>query len=479
VKQWNDVDATATSTATARISQGIVQEQNGNGRTDQSLDAAQVTANSQLAVSATQVAQQSAHNIDKVMASAPKHASVGAVQQSNSAHGSATASVDADIAQWIGQFQDAGAADSQQADATQLHTNTQDGVAASQVAQSRTTNLNDVDVPNGSRATNPTVGQQNETFVDTSATNVSKVDGWIHQAQGGVGNYEMADAQQEGLLGQVNSASAPAQQNEVLNAASWRGIEPPAEPNPTDGGDNPGGPTDGGPTDGGPTDGGPTNGGPTDGGPSNPGTTDGGPSSPSTNGDTGTRPGGTQVTTPFNPSQNSADGSKSNGSPNGADRGEKVGTTQSDRHGEQYGTLTPPRGPSWALSHGNAPLNDGSNAPPANGPSAPPPSAPPAPTPPQTPAAGSSPNGPKTETLTPRGKNRGHGAPPPPLGHGDWSDLGATSPAPSAGGGGAGGLAVLTLGQYELAVPEVLGRQLSILVLGRSGSFVEPFEWPG
>jgi hypothetical protein len=38
---------------------------------------------------------------------------------------------------------------------------------------------------------------------------------------------------------------------------------------------------------------------------------------------------------------------------------------------------------------------------------------------------------------------------------------------------------VLTLGRYELAVPEVIGRQLSTLTLGRSGTFVEPFEWPG
>jgi hypothetical protein len=35
------------------------------------------------------------------------------------------------------------------------------------------------------------------------------------------------------------------------------------------------------------------------------------------------------------------------------------------------------------------------------------------------------------------------------------------------------------LGRYEIAAPEVLGPHVSTLTLGRSGAFVEPFEWPG
>ena len=85
----NDVDATTTATATARISQGIVQEQVGNGTTEQAPPPSSGRATRRSRVAAAQTAQQSAHNINKVAAPSPKHAAVGAVQQSNSAHGTA------------------------------------------------------------------------------------------------------------------------------------------------------------------------------------------------------------------------------------------------------------------------------------------------------------------------------------------------------------------------------------------------------
>ena len=230
VRQSNDADATASATVTARVAQGIVQEQVGNGTTDQAATAQQWLLNSQLAVAATQTAQTRARNINKVEAPSPKHAAVAAVQQSNGAHGSASVSVDTEVAQWIGQFQNAGASDSQEAVAEQLHINQQDGVSFSQVAQSGTTNLNNLDVPAGSRATNPSVGQRNEATVTTTAADSSSIDGWIHQAQGGVADIEQAAARQEGIVNQSNSASAPATQSELLNAAAWNGVEPPADP---------------------------------------------------------------------------------------------------------------------------------------------------------------------------------------------------------------------------------------------------------
>jgi hypothetical protein len=472
VRQSNDVDATASAEATARIAQGIVQEQVGNGTTDQSVDALQWVLNSQNAVAATQTTQTRARNINEVAAPAPRSAAVAAVQQSNSAHGSATTAVATDIAQWIGQFQNAGQADSQDASATQLHINTQDGFSASQVAQSGTTNLNDLDVPLGSQATNPSVGQRNESTVTTTDSDTSTIDGWVHQAQGGVparpGQLtEEADARQEGIVGQRNSASASANQSEILNAAGWNGVEPP--PPPTDDGPGDDGPGDGGPGDGGPGDGGPGTGGPGTGGPGTGGPADGG----STGIGTGLQPG------TVSGAPTAAIGSEAKASisarPGGIHRDQVVDSTQDDRFGQPFGALAPPSGPNWSLS--NAPSDDSTHAPADRGPSAPPPSAPPAPTPPPpTAGAGTGPSPTKAEQAPRKAHASGT---PPPLGHEDWSDSGSSSPAPAPLPGGGSGLAVLALGRYELAIPDVVGRQLSILILGRSGAFVEPLEWPG
>ena len=122
----------------------------------------QWVSSTQVATSAAEAAQQTVANVNKVAAPSPKRAAVGAVQQSNTATATASTLIDADIAQWLGQFQTAGTADSQSADATQLHVNSQDSFSASQVAQVRSTNLNNVDVPALSRATNPSVSQSND-----------------------------------------------------------------------------------------------------------------------------------------------------------------------------------------------------------------------------------------------------------------------------------------------------------------------------
>jgi len=92
--------------------------------------------------------------------------------------------------------------------------------------------------------------------------------------------------------------------------------------------------------------------------------------------------------------------------------------------------------------------------------------------------AGSNPNQTKVEASPPRTQQRGDFGPPPPPGSADWSGFGASGSAPLLLGGGSG-LAAITLGRYELAVPELLGRQLSNLILGRSGTLIEPLEWPG
>ena len=130
------------------------------------------------------------------------------MQQTNSAHGSASVSVDTDIAQWIGQFQNAGASDRPGRGREQLHINPQDGVSVSQVAQTRTTNLNNAGRPAGQPGDEPerrpaaTRRRSRRPPSDTSS-----IDGWIHQAQGGVADIEQAEARQEGIVDQSNSAS--------------------------------------------------------------------------------------------------------------------------------------------------------------------------------------------------------------------------------------------------------------------------------
>ena len=309
------------------------------------------------------------------------------------------------------------------------HVNTQDGFSASQVAQTRTTNLNDLDVPPASQATNPSVGQSNTASVDTTAGDKSVIDGWIHQAQGGVATFEEASAQQEGVVSQSNTASAPATQSDLLNHATWNGVEPPADRRRPDDGT----PKDGGPTDGGPTDRRPDRRRPHDRRPD-----DRRPHDRSAGHrqrrPPATRPGFTSTSTTSTTSIGSRTAATGPGSRNGSARDQVVVTTQNDRHGKQTGTLTPPRGPSWALAQNPSENNnDGSNAPGPN-PGAPPPVAPPAPTPPAPSAAGSTPNQTKVVSGPPRAKQRGHLGPPPPPGSEDWSGFGATSPAPPLSG---------------------------------------------
>ncbi len=81
----------------------------------------------------------------------------------------------------------------------------------------------------GSRATNPSVRQRNEVFTTAAAADTSVIDAWIHQALGGVSEYEIAEARQEGTVEQSNLMYSPASQSDLLNHATWNGVEPPAD----------------------------------------------------------------------------------------------------------------------------------------------------------------------------------------------------------------------------------------------------------
>jgi hypothetical protein len=424
VLQWNEVEAVTTAKVSARISQAIVQEQNGNGPTVQSVEAEQWLNNTQVAVAVAQSAQATARNVDRVSPPSSPH---GAVRQSNSASSAAASTIEATIAQWIGQLQDGGVATLQHADATQFHVNSQDGLAVSQVAQARTTNLNDAAAPHAGA---PTAGQRNEAFVTTAVLDTSVIDGWIHQAQGGVADSELARARQEGIVAQTNMAYAPASQSDLLNHAAWGDVAPPAEQPVADDADDAAIEQ-------------PTN---TSAGPS-----DGGGAGPSP--------------TVFTPRAGLRDSDSRTGS-----HRDILDRSHDDRHGWQTGSHVPLRGPTGALDNGSA---AGSS----EAPNAPEPRAPAPPTALDlSPRTGTSGRTQVSASVSPGSRQRAHHSPPSP-GSEDWSGFGASSTAPPSGGGS--GPSVLTLGRYELAAPEGLGPHLFTLIPERSGASVEPFEWPG
>jgi hypothetical protein len=255
VTQTNFVAADATATATAQVIQLIGQQQ----ETDQSvapwLVAGQAASNSQTAEAAAQAVQTAPQNLDFVVAPAPNQAAVGGVEQTNAGMATAGTELDTFVWQEIDQGQLVGDSTEQEADAAQAQANAQSGLVAATVAQTRTTNLNDLVVPAGSRATNPTVRQQNLAATGVTATDTSELDALITQGQGGSGLAELASAAQQATVRQSALAYSPASQSDLLNRAAWAGIEPPAD-------DSPAPPPDAPPDDPGPGSGGGGNGAP-------------------------------------------------------------------------------------------------------------------------------------------------------------------------------------------------------------------------
>ena len=427
VLQSNIVEAVATAQVTAEVSQAVVQEQNGNDTTHQHVGAEQWTSNTQVARATAEAAQTSARNENAVSSPSPTHAVVAAVEQSNSASASASSTIDAKIAQWIGQFEDGGVAIVQKADATQLHVNAQDGTAVSVVGQTRTTNLNDVDVPNGSQATNPRVRQRNEVFTTATVVDTSAIDDWIHQVLAGAAEVELAETRQERTVEQSKLESSPASQSDRLNRATWRGVEPAADY--VGGPDQAGGPDE---------------------------TRGPGPAA----GPALTFGGSQESTTPATPQVETAE----SGSRGGAQR-EPVSGDPAGEGGQ--GKLIAPPTPSSGLGQ-SGPVAPGAGAPGTSQ------------------GSGSASRAVETLSATGAAQSENGSAQPedgkrandmaPPQRQ-DLPKVGTIGSAPPSGGGG--GISVLTLGTYEFAVPARLGPQVSTPTFGRSVALPEPFEWPG
>ncbi len=226
VQQSNVITAEATATATVQVLQLVDQQQETDDSVEQWVDAGQAATNAQTAEAVAEAGQTSPQNLNLVAAPSPNAAAVAGVEQTNAGAARAAAALDATIGQEIDQNQLVGGSTAQEADAAQVHANAQDGLAAATVGQTRTTNLNDVTVPAGSRATNPSVRQQNLASASASATDTSEIDAWIVQGQGGSGLVELTIASQQGSVRQSAATYSPASQSDLLNRAAWAGIEP-------------------------------------------------------------------------------------------------------------------------------------------------------------------------------------------------------------------------------------------------------------
>ena len=437
VLQWNEVEADTTPPSTRGSARASSRSRTATARRSRKT-AEQWTNNSQVGrPPLSRPGDRAQHQQGD--APSPKKAAVGAVQQSNSASLRGLTSLDADVAQWIGQFQDGGDSKDQVADR---------GAASRQLAGRRLglAGLPDPDEqhqrhqrPEGSQATNPTASQRNEAYVTTLAIDKSVVDGWILQAQ-------------------VASPGA-SPRTRGRKASSARRTAPPRRPRRPTSRTAPPGPVSSAAVDdrrpgrrqprrpGDP--GNPNPGDPGNPNPGIPATRTPEPRQPEPR-----RPERRRQPTPVRrrrPPPPRLRGPDSPGTP-------KTGSPGDRRHERTAGlgpraatSLRRPTGVTTAARH-----DHGSNAPNGPGPGAPRPS-PDAPRPRRSRPARAPPTQ-KSEVDHRARKGAPGRSPPPPPGAEDWSDFGATAPAPSSGGGS--GVAALALGQYELAVPEVLGRQL-------------------
>jgi hypothetical protein len=421
VTQANAVSAEAEAATLADVEQAVAQEQRGDDATEQWVEADQWAANAQVSIAVALTTQVDAQNVNVIWGGTADKARIAAVEQANEAETVAIALSEAVILQWIGQAQYAGVASVQLAVATQLHASLQTALAAAVVTQTRTANLNDVRVPKGSRATNPSVRQRNIVFTDSTSANWALIDAWILQTQEGAADIESSDAEQQGVVDQSADAYSPASQLDLLNRAGWLGIEPPDDaPGPTDG-DEP--PADG---------------------PA--------PVSPSTLVVPG--PAGSVVAGPIEARTTTIEK-------------QRISQEPTDRLGRLGGKLTVGLGGPGAAGRDPAPR-------PLRPPVSPRTDFGPGPGD-ASPAAGPGPSSGPAE-----GSARPHSSRPAGPSSGDddtcAAALGTSGCAPLSGSSAS---AVATAPAYKLAAPAHLGLHVPGPILGRSVGLLEPFEWPG
>jgi hypothetical protein len=229
IKQKNGVSADAAVEAMAHLSAAIEQQQNGAPSSEQWAEADQWVGSEQVAEVGALATQSGARNVNIVWAPRPNQALVGAVDQENAVTATASAELAAHLEAWIGQYQTAGSSSLQEADATQVLANEQTALVAAVAAQSDVANVNDLLVPAGSRATNPSLRQRNVVTTTSTGGDYSVIDASIFQVQDGDADIELASAVQQASATQSATVYSPAQQSNLLNKDRWLGVEPPAD----------------------------------------------------------------------------------------------------------------------------------------------------------------------------------------------------------------------------------------------------------
>ncbi len=213
-----------------------------NVRAFQWLGAQQTTTSTQHVVVQSQALQSGASNVNLVWAPAANQAAIGAIEQLNSATTTAAAISAAWLTQQLAQFEDATGSGVESIDLTQLLSNQQTNGVYTSVAQSLTRNLDNLLVPAGSRATNPTLRQRNVVANIATSENWADLKSVAFQYQGGAADIEVTSALQQIQLTQSGASSSPtASQNRLLNQAGWLGVEPPLPPSPPPAGTDQGG----------------------------------------------------------------------------------------------------------------------------------------------------------------------------------------------------------------------------------------------
>ena len=230
VNQSNSIGAAAVAEVGLDVTQTVSQTLNVNDGANQIAYAGQSIQNTQSALAVAQTLQTGAGNENMSWAPNPNQASIGSVDQENSASTIAAVADFATGIQSIGQLEDIGSATVQFESATQQLVNAQLADAEAFASQLQTWNENLLLVPPGSRATNPSLRQRNDVSTSSLSGNSSEVSQSALQGAGGIADVQISNAVQQVGVAQSASAFSPAEQTNLLNLAVWLGIEPPLPP---------------------------------------------------------------------------------------------------------------------------------------------------------------------------------------------------------------------------------------------------------
>ena len=238
VSQANTIEADALAFDHLDATQVVIQQQKQSPSTTQSASASNWAGGEQIAVATADAGSNATANRNIVSAPAGNSAHVDQVGQWNGGTSSATSVNWESTIQWIQQFENAGTATAQDEEAVNITSLSQSAISLSLTWQAQVTNLNDLLVPAGSRATNPSVSQSNVDSATTSSLNDDQTQQWISQFQNGEADLEGSLASNQSMTTQSDLEGMTASQLTTVNRAAWLGVEPPAD-GPFTGGSEP------------------------------------------------------------------------------------------------------------------------------------------------------------------------------------------------------------------------------------------------